>query len=107
MLPDPTRLEEGKLLGLQLLGLQDTLDLQLLGLQDILDATAAPSQPQQLSSSIVPWWSIKLTSNPWAMPIFWAALVTNIHNFHFLLYNLELAGIRQKNPAGNWPKLQR
>lgn len=40
-------------------------------------------------------------SNPWAVPIFWAALKNKFlmkNNFHFLLYNLELAGTRQKNP---------
>lgn len=45
-LSDPTWLEEGKLLGLQLMVLQETLA-----------ATAAPSQPQQLSSGIVTWYS--------------------------------------------------
>lgn len=88
MLPNPTGLEEGKL-----------LDLQLLELQDSLDGTAAPSQPQQLSSSIVPWWSMELTlSNPWAVPTFWAALKNKFlkkNNFHFFLYNLELAGTRK------------
>lgn len=46
MLPDPTGLEEGKLLGMQLMVLQETLV-----------ATAAPSQLPQLSSSVSTWCS--------------------------------------------------
>lgn len=59
MLPDLRGVEEGKLLFLQLLGLQDTLD-----------ATAASSQPQQLSSSFAPWWSIRLALIPELCPHF-------------------------------------
>lgn len=46
MLPDPTWLEEGKLLGMQLMVLQETLA-----------ATTAPSQPPRLGSSIITWCS--------------------------------------------------
>lgn len=66
MLPDPTRLEQGKLLGLHLLGLQDTLN-----------STAAPSQPQQLSTASFHGGADTLYSLGCA--IFWAALVTNIY----------------------------
>lgn len=54
MLTHPAGLEEGN----------------LLGLQDILGATSAPSQPQQLSSSIIPWWSMKLALIPGLCPHF-------------------------------------
>lgn len=93
MLSDPTQLEEEKLLGFQLMVFQETLD-----------ATAAPSRLQQLSSSIITWHGMYLAlSEPWVTHS-WAALVKNIHALCFLIYNLVLAGIWQKNPVGYWSK---
>lgn len=69
MLPDPTGLEKGKLLGLQLLGLQDTL---------------LPSQPQQLSTASFHGGADTLYS-------YILSSFGHKHNFNFFLCNQELA----------------